>query len=271
MSDDPYREHRDVAERAAAEAGRVLLEHFGAVTAREKAPGDLVTDADLASQRTIAAILAGAFPDHTLLAEEEGVTPAARNPWRWIVDPLDGTTNFAHGNPLWCVSIALEHAGELVVGVVHAPLLGAVHAASRGRGATLNGRPARVSRVDSLANALIATGMPTDFEADADRQMALMRRFSTGTHSVRRTGTTAWNLALVASGGFDLYYATSVHPWDVAAGVLLVREAGGAVTGLAGEPYRVDRPTLLASNGLLHPEGCRAVAEAWPISSGRGR
>jgi myo-inositol-1(or 4)-monophosphatase len=254
----------DFAERLARNAGALLLAAVGRVPAREKGPSDLVTDADLASQRAIAAAIRRTFPDHTLLAEEEGVVADPERPWRWIVDPLDGTINFAHGLPLWCVSIALEHAGELMVGVVHVPPLGSTFRAARGHGATCDGRPLRVSTVASLRDSLIATGLPPDFAADADRQMALMRRFSTGTHSLRRTGTTAWNLAQVATGAIDVFYATAVHAWDVAAGVLLVREAGGHVTRLNGGPYRLDHPDILATNGHTHAEALRAVGEAWP-------
>jgi myo-inositol-1(or 4)-monophosphatase len=259
-----YRAYREVAERAAEAGGRLLREAYGTVVAREKAPFDLVTDADGASQRAIAAVLSGAFPEHTLLAEEDGVVPDPAKPWRWVVDPLDGTINFAHGFPLWCVSIGLEHRGQLVVGVVHVPLTGTTYSAAKGEGATCDGRPMRVSAVDRLAGSLIATGMPTQFAADAARQLAYMGRFSTGTHSVRRTGSTAWNLALVAAGACEVCYATSVHPWDAAAGVVLVREAGGMATDLAGGPYDLYRPGLLATNGRVHAEAVRALAESWP-------
>lgn len=259
-----YEPYRAVAEAAAREAGELLRSSFGRVAVREKGPFDLITEADLASQQAIARRLLDAFPDHTLLGEEEGATMDASNPWRWIVDPLDGTINFAHGNPLWCVSIALEHQGELVVGVVHQPLLGSLHSASKGGGATLDGRPIRVSEADRLEVSLISMGMPNEFEADADRQMALMRRFSTRTHAVRRTGCSAWNLATVASGGFDLCYATSMHPWDAAAGIVLVREAGGTVTSLSGGPYDLYRSSVLATNGKIHDVALAAIRETWP-------
>ena len=223
----PYSDHLEVAEAAARRAGEILVAAHGRVIARDKGPFDLVTDADIASQRAIAEILLAAFPDHTLLAEEEGVVPDANNAWRWIVDPLDGTINFAHGVPLWCVSIALEHDGELVLGVVHHPLNGTMHAAVRRPGSHAQRQAHPVSSAASLATSLIATGMPTDFAKDAGRQLAYFRRMSTETHSVRRTGPSAWNLAMVSSGGFDVCYATSMHPWDAAAGVALVR-AGGA-------------------------------------------
>jgi myo-inositol-1(or 4)-monophosphatase len=259
---DDYREYREVAERVAREAGALLRASYGRVSAREKGPSDLVTDADLASQRLIAERLADAFPEHTLLAEEEGVGPDPDRPWRWVVDPLDGTINFAHGFPFWCVSIALEHAGTLVVGVVHDPLSGVVYSASPGHGATRDGRPIRVSTVDRLGAGLISTALPTDFAAEVEVQMAYFRRFSTGTHSVRRTGSSALNLALLAAGAFEACYATFMNPWDAAAGVVLVREAGGIVTDLDGAPYDLYRPPILATNGRVHAEALRLLAEA---------
>ncbi len=267
---DSYQAYLDVAEAAARMAAEILLDAFGNVTGREKAPFDLITDADLASQRSIAATLAEAFPDHTLLAEEDGVVPDPDKPWRWIVDPLDGTVNFAHGVPLWCVSIGLEHQGELVVGVVHHPVNRTIFSAAKGRGTTLNGRPVHVSQTSRLAESLIATGMPTQFENDAERQLAWFRRFSTGTHSVRRTGCSAWNLAMVAAGGFDVCYGSDLHPWDAAAGVVLIREAGGLVTSMDGTPYNLyGTGGILATNGRLHDECVEAIRSAWPPSKAR--
>jgi myo-inositol-1(or 4)-monophosphatase len=257
-----YREYREFAESAAVEAGRVLLNAYGRVAAREKGPGDLVTDADFASQSCIAGRIREAYPDHTLLAEEEGANVDPSRPWRWVVDPLDGTINFSHGFPFWCVSIALEHEGRPVVGVVHDPLSGATYSASVGSGTILNGHPVGVSTANRLANCLIATALPVNFAADAERQMAYFQRFSTGTHSVRRTGSSALNLALVASGGCDVCYATFMNPWDAAAGVVLVREAGGTVTNLSGAPYDLYGGEILATNGKVHAESLRWLAEA---------
>jgi len=260
-----YRPYRETAVAVAAEAGRVLLDHYGRVEAREKGPADLVTDADLASQRLIASRLLAAYPTHTLLAEEEGSDCDRSNPWRWVVDPLDGTINFAHGFPFWCVSVALEHAGRLVAGVVHNPLTGQTYSGSLGAGTTLNGRPVRVSRAARLGSALTPASLPTDFGADAARQSALLGRFSTGTHSVRRTGSSALNLALLAAGAVEVCYATQMYPWDAAAGVLLVREAGGTVTRLGGESYDLYGGEILATNGALQEAALAAVREAWPL------
>jgi myo-inositol-1(or 4)-monophosphatase len=259
-----FERERAFAERVAREAGALLVRAYGRVAAREKGPSDLVTEADTASQRLIASRIAETFPDHTLHAEEDGVVPDPSRPWKWVVDPLDGTINFAHGFPFWSVSIALEFEGRLVVGVVHDPLAGVLFAATAGQGACREGEPIGVSRTEALRSSLISAGLPTRFDVDADRQLALFRAFSTGTHSVRRTGSTALNLAYLAAGGFDLYYTTSVHPWDVAAGVLLVEEAGGRVTALDGSPYRLDQPTLLASNRILHEEAMARVRNLIP-------
>ena len=269
MISTDYTHHRAVAEAAARDAGRILLDHYGRVQAREKGPGDLVTDADSASQRSIAAALSAAFPDHTLLAEEDDVVADPGNPWRWVVDPLDGTVNFAHGFPFWSVSIALEHAGRLVVGVVYNPLTGQMFAASLGAGATLDGSPLGVSATRSLDSALISTGFPTAFANDSPRQLALLNRMATGTHSVRRTGSAALNLAHVAAGHFEVFYATSIRSWDVAAGVVLVTEAGGQVSALDGGPHDLDFGGLLATNAHVHQAAVAACLEAWsPLGSG---
>jgi myo-inositol-1(or 4)-monophosphatase len=270
MGSGQYAEERRVAEEVALEAGQLLLDYFGRAAVWEKGPSDLLTEADLASQHLVAVRLAASFPDHTLMAEEDA-HPDPANPWRWIVDPLDGTVNFAHGNPLWCVSIALEHAGRLVVGVIRHPLLGTTHSAALGAGATVNGQAVSVSQAERLEVSLISTGMPYDFEGDADRQTALMRRFSSRTHSLRRTGTSAWNLAQVASGGFDAYYGTSMNPWDAAAGVVLIREAGGTVTGLSGEPYDVYQGGILATNGRIHAAALEAIHSVWPALGAAGK
>jgi myo-inositol-1(or 4)-monophosphatase len=262
----PYDRETSFAEQAAREAGGLLVRHFGRVSAREKGPSDLITEADTASQRLIAARIAAEFPDHTIQAEEEGLVADPDRSWKWIVDPLDGTINFAHGFPFWAVSIALEHRGQVVVGVVFDPIAGVHFRASRGGGAWRNGEPIRVSAATSLRGSLISAGLPTRYAEDADRQSDLFRAFSDGTHSVRRTGSTALNLAYLAAGAFDLYYTTSVHPWDVAAGILLVEEAGGRLSAIDGTPYRLDQPSLLASNGLVHD---KALGRVLPVLGGR--
>ncbi len=258
--------HRELAfaERVAREAGALLLGAYGRVSAREKGPNDLVTEADTATQHLIARRISEEFPDHTLLAEEEGVVADPGKSWKWIVDPLDGTINFAHGFPFWAVSIGLEHNGRLVVGIVYNPLAKIVYSASLGGGTHRNGEPMRVSGANVLKDSLIGAALPTGFDKDADRQLAYFRTMSTDTHSVRRTGSTALNLAFLACGGLDLIYATSVYPWDVAAGILLVTEAGGVVTAIDGSPHQMNQMSLLGSNGLLHAEALQRLGAAWP-------
>ncbi len=259
-----YRPHRAVAERAARQAGALLLENYGRVAAREKAPGDLVTEADSASQTLISQVILDTFPDHTIMGEEDGSRPDPSNPWRWVIDPIDGTINFAHGFPFWCVSIALVHQTEVVVGVILDPLANRLFGATRGQGADLDGRRLQVSQASSLRESLIATGLPTGFAADAPRQLALMGRMSSGTHGVRRSGSSALNMAYVALGGLDVFYATSIHPWDVLAGVLLVLEAGGTITAMNGDPFDLYGRQILATNGRVHQEAVETLREAWP-------
>ncbi len=244
------------AAREAAQRGAAKLEEFRSrFSVREKARFDLVTNADLASQRAIQEYLAGRFPEHGFLGEEE---PAARNrpgpdaPPTWIVDPLDGTTNYVHDCPLYCVSIGLQVAGELVVGVVYDPSRRELFSAARGRGAWLGDQRLQTSRAASLDEALLATGFPPDLRGQ-EQTLEWWRYFSLRTRSLRRTGTTALNLAYVAAGRFDGYWAFDNHVWDVAGGTVLVREAGGIVTNVDGSTYDPFTPDALASNGPLHP------------------
>jgi myo-inositol-1(or 4)-monophosphatase len=182
------------------------------------------------------------------------LTPDSRSsiPARWIVDPLDGTTNYVHDCPTYCVSIGLEVNGELVVGVVYDPRLDEMFAAARGQGATLNDRPLRTSATNDMSSALLATGFPADMQGH-ERELDWFRYFSLRAQSVRRTGSTALNLAYVAAGRFDGYWGFSNNSWDVAGGVVLIREAGGLVTGMDGGSYDHHAGPCLASNGPLHP------------------
>jgi myo-inositol-1(or 4)-monophosphatase len=260
----PLAECLAVAERAARAGGAVLMRYDRSLSYREKAPFDLLTEADLESQQTIVAILNQAFPDHTILAEEEGLRADPTRPGRWIVDPLDGTVNFAHGVQPWCVSIGLSWNDQRLVGVIYVPLSDELFTAARGLGSWRNGQRLAVSSTDSLERSLIATGFPTNFEADADRQIAWFRALSTRTHGVRRSGSSAWNLAMVAAGAFDICYASGMHPWDAAAGALLIEEAGGRVTALDGSPFHLEHGGILATNGRVHDAARRALAAAWP-------
>ena len=224
----------------------------------EKRPLDLVTEADRASEAAIVAAIRAAFPRAAVLGEEGGVY-AAEGDERFIVDPLDGTTNYAHRYPLFCVSIAYERAGRVEAAAIEAPLLGMTFGARRGGGATLNGAPIRVSAVATLERALACTGFnPADYDRNGPYFAGLSRR----AQGVRRDGSAALDLALVAAGRFDAFWEWDLKPWDVAAGALLIEEAGGRVSAIDGGPHRLDGGSIAASNGLVHAELCGALEAA---------
>src|SRR5205823_5971955 len=245
----------DAAKEAARRGAARLEEWRTRFQVREKARFDLVTDADLDSQKAIYAHLHERFPDHVFLGEEDAgprTRPGPDAPPTWIVDPLDGTTNYVHDCPLYCVSVGLQVAGELVVGVVFDPSRQEMFAAATGHGTWLNERRLQTTKADTLTQALLATGFPPDMRGQ-EVAVAWWRHFSLKTRSLRRTGSTALNLAYVAAGRFDGYYAFDNHVWDVAGGTVLVREAGGTITNVDGSPYDPYTPDALASNGPLHP------------------
>ncbi|MFN7130980.1 MAG: inositol monophosphatase family protein, partial [Myxococcales bacterium] len=221
----------------------------------------LVTDADRASEACILRYLRSRFPDHAVLAEEEGETVGAA-PFRWFIDPLDGTTNYAHQVPHFCVSIGVEGGGGLLAGVVYDPVRDELFSAAQGRGATLNGRTLKVSTQGVLSRALLATGFPYDIWSRPDAPMQLFDAFIRKAQGVRRMGSAALDLAYVAAGRYDGFFELGLKPWDVAAGALLVLEAGGRATGLGEESLDVSAGRLLASNGVLHAEMQQIVKDA---------
>jgi len=237
---------------AARRAGALLLRHRGRVqTVERKGKLDLVTEVDRASEELVAAALLGAFPQDGYLGEEGG-SRGGPGPFRWIVDPLDGTTNYVHGLPIFAVSIALEHDGRTVAGVVHTPVLGETFHARQGAGARLNGEPARVSTTGHLLDAVLSTGLPYERVSMAPR---LTADWSWGIHhlqGLRRTGAAAVDLAWTACGRFDGYWERNISPWDFAAGALLVEEAGGRVSRPDGAPLSCEEGGVVASNGRLH-------------------
>ena len=245
----------DAAKGAALGAAEVLESWRQKFQVKEKGRFDLVTDADLESQRAIQAYLSTRFPDHAFLGEEEGAgktRPAPDAPPTWIVDPIDGTTNYVHDCPFYCISIGLQIAREQVVGVVYEPSRKEMFAAAKGHGAWLNERRMQTSKAPVLGKALLATGFPPDLRGN-ERTLDWWRYFSFQAQSLRRTGSTALNMAYVAAGRFDDYYAFDNHVWDVAGGTVLVREAGGIVTNVDGSEYDPYTADALASNGPLHP------------------
>jgi len=253
----------DFAIQTARDAGRILAERFGrSIEITNKSELDLVTESDLASESLIIDRIRTYYPRHAILAEESGASePADRerpSDWRWIIDPLDGTTNYAHGYPCFCVSIGLKHQGRMEVGVVYDPMRDEVFAAERGQGASLNGRRIRVSSAPNLASALLCTGFPYDVRERSEfaRHFA---NFIMNAQGVRRDGAAALDLAYVAAGRFDGFWEEGLKPWDVAAGVLLIEEAGGRVSNYRGEPMNIYTPPIVASNGLVHEEMMRVL------------
>ncbi|MBM4301558.1 MAG: inositol monophosphatase [Deltaproteobacteria bacterium] len=264
-----------IGRQAALAAGAVMRQNYPKPhQITMKGAIDPVTETDYECQEIILAMLRQAFPDHGFLAEErggEGVVgpppPAAREPalpglaWegdplspacRWIIDPLDGTVNFAHGFPMFCVSIACEADGALEYGVIYDPLRDELFEASRGGGASLNGRPIRVSQTARLDQALIATGFPYDIRARVPETLARLGRLLGIVQGLRRGGSAALDLAYLACGRLDGFYEENLKPWDTAAGLLIVTEAGGKITTFDGRDYDLDAPNILASNGVLH-------------------
>ncbi len=253
------------AVQTARDAGRILAERLGrALQVSNKGDIDLVTEADLASEKLIIDRIKSHYPRHSILAEESGATNgvefvAGKSEWRWVIDPLDGTTNYAHGYPCFCVSIALEREGKSEVGVIYDPMRDEVFAAERGSGATLNDRRIRVSNVDDLNAAMLCTGFPYNVRErhDFTRQFA---NFTMAAQAVRRDGSAALDLAYLACGRFDGFWEEGLRPWDIAAGVLLVEEAGGRVSDYKGRPLELNNPTTLASNGLVHDAMIKVLA-----------
>ena len=243
--------------QTARDAGAILIDRLGrALQVSNKGDIDLVTEADLASEKLIIERIKSHYPRHAILAEESGATAGVEaergeSEWKWIIDPLDGTTNYAHGYPCFCVSIALERAGAIEVAVIYDPTRDEMFAAERGQGTSLNGRRVRVSTVDDLNSAMLCTGFPYNVRERPNfaREFA---NFTMAAQAVRRDGSAAIDLAYVACGRFDGFWEDGLNAWDVAAGVLLIEEAGGRVSDFKGGPFDIFTPKVLASNGLIH-------------------
>ncbi len=241
-------------------AGQLQREAFGGTfRIDKKGTIDLVTEVDVAVERMIRALIAERHPTHAVLGEELG-GPSTPGAAIWLCDPIDGTTNFAHGLPVFCSSIALEVDGELEVGAVYDPMRDELFTASRGGGAFLNGARLTVSRAATLIDALLVTGFPYSMQQKLEEMVALFARFLSESRAVRRLGSAALDLCYVAAGRFDGFWEEGLNAWDIAAGVLLVQEAGGRVTDLSGNPLDLRRGRILATNGLLHDEMARLIA-----------
>ena len=243
----------DVAIATALEAGQILREEYERpADITYKGDVDLVTQADKRSERAIVRRLSEHFPEHTITAEE-GLGHERRSKFRWHVDPLDGTTNFAHKYPCFSVSIALSQNGSVLTGVVYNPISNELFAAAHGEGATLNGKKIAVSQVSSLATSLLCTGFPVH-KRRANPNIHYYYDFTLRSHGVRRDGSAALDLASVACGRFDGFWEFGLNAWDTAAGVLLVHEAGGAISDFEGNPYALGGPVVLATNARIHEE-----------------
>jgi myo-inositol-1(or 4)-monophosphatase len=250
------------ASAIALEAGALLRDYYKRGVATEyKSDVDLVTVADRASEKLVVDRLRTLFPAHGVYGEE-GTRSNIDREYRWYVDPLDGTTNFAHGFPVFCVSMGLEHRaptlpasrdGEMIAGIIYDPLRDELFTAEKGKGAYLNGAPIRVSRVSDLAEALVATGFPSRKRHD-NPNIHFYQQFTLRSHGVRRAGSAALDLAYTACGRVDAYWEFNLNPWDTSAGALLVLEAGGSMTTFDGSPFRLDSREVLATNGLLRDE-----------------
>jgi myo-inositol-1(or 4)-monophosphatase len=249
------------AEQLARDAGAILRDRFEQPhEIQYKGPIDVVTEADKASEDLIASRIREAYGNHDLLGEEGARGELASSDFRWVIDPLDGTTNFTHGLPTFAVSIALEQHGLPVVGVVYDPMRDEMFSAHRGAGATLNGLPLKVAANDFLIRSLLVTGFSYDMEIRA-RQAEIWRDLLTRVQAIRQTGSAALNLCYIAAGRFDGYWERGISPWDVSAGALIVLEAGGAVTDLEGGPFRSDDRQILASNGALHAQLLEIISQ----------
>jgi myo-inositol-1(or 4)-monophosphatase len=250
----------------AREAGALLMEYFEQqVKIEYKGEADLVTVADRKSEALIRERIRAQWPDHDVLGEEEGLRGTGSD-YRWYVDPLDGTTNFAHGFPVFCVSMAVEHRGTMTAGLCFDPTRDEIFTASRGKGAYLNGWPIAVSKIPRLAESLVATGFPSH-KRHKNPNIFFYHQITLRTHGVRRAGSAALDLCNVACGRFDGFWEFNLNPWDTAAGVLIVEEAGGKVSDFQGGAFQLNSRETLASNGLLHDA---LVAEFQQIFAGRG-
>ena len=245
-------------------AGEIqLARQESGFTISKKGAIDLVTEVDLECERMCRAVIAERFPGHDVLAEEMGSVPTERAPsrWRWIFDPLDGTTNYAHGLPIYCASLGLEIDGQREVAAVYDPSRRELFTAERGGGAFLNGTPLAVSATTAVSEALLVTGFPYDVHQNSAPLVELFALFLSRSRAVRRLGSAALDLCYVAAGRFDAFWEQHLKPWDVAAGALIVEEAGGRVTGMDGAPFDAAAAHLVASNGHIHDEMARLIAE----------
>jgi myo-inositol-1(or 4)-monophosphatase len=251
----------NIAVKAARRAGRIInqaADNLDVLTVRHKSLNDLVSEVDRASEAAIIQIIHAAYPDHAILAEESGASGASE--YVWIIDPLDGTTNYLHGFPQYCVSIGVAHRGVLTHGVIFDPTRNDLYTASRGRGAFLNDRRMRVSRRSKLIDALVGTGFPFRMFDHMDAYIAILRELMGKTAGIRRPGAAALDLAAVAAGRYDGFWEIGLSPWDMAAGALMVLEAGGLVGDLQGDEHYLQRGMIIAGNPKIFGQLLQVIA-----------
>ncbi len=243
---------KKTALKAVSAGGAVLTKYFGKIKSIDyKGDIDIVTEADQESEQQIISIIQDAYPTHRIVAEETGDS-GITSPFKWIIDPLDGTTNYAHGYPCFCVSIAIEHEGNIIFGTIYDPLRKELFTAEQGNGSYLNGSPITVSTEQQLNASLLCTGFPYDVREDMDSNIHHFRNFLMKTQAVRRDGSAALDLCYTAAGRFDGFWEQKLHPWDVAAGSLIVSEAGGKVSTYSGDTFSIYGSEIVASNGEIH-------------------
>jgi len=245
-----------VAVEAALAAGKIQTEHTGKIqniTEKDGLRGDVVTEVDFLCEKAIIDHIQKFFPDDTILAEESGESLGSLGN-KWIIDPLDGSLNYSHGYPCYCVSIGVEHNEELVVGVIYNPNLDELFVAEKGQGATLNGKKFNVSTTETLDKSLLVTGFTPQIVGRKDDNLKHFCNFMKSCQAVRRPGSAAMDLCYTAMGRFDGFWEAYLNPWDMAAGVLIVREAGGIVTGFDGGSFSIYKQFILATNGKIHQQ-----------------
>lgn len=255
----------ELAIAAAREAGRFLTENVGRVRNVETKKGEernLVSEIDRGSEKRIIRAIKSRYPDHAILAEESGGNNAAAD-YRWIIDPLDGTTNYLHGLPIYSVTIGIEHKGEIVAGVVYDPNLDELFTAERGAGAFLNGKRLRVSTTSRLIDSLLVTGFPYNITDNPDHAVEHFVNLLMEGRGIRRLGSAAMDLSYVAAGRFDGFWEVNLNPWDMAAGVLCIQEAGGRVTDFFGNPSNVYKKQVLATNNAIHEAMLAVLKKAY--------
>ena len=233
---------------------RVLRNHFGRIAQiNQKGAFDLVTEADTESEKQIMETILKAFPDHAILAEESGVNKGTAE-YKWLIDPLDGTTNYVHQLPLFTIAIALAVRDKIELGLILNPMDGELYSAIAGKGAELNGKPIKVSSIASVSNSLLVTGFPYDFNEIVEPAMKRFSVFQQASQGVRRLGSAALDLCYVACGGFDGFWEQNLKPWDKAAGAIIATEAGAVITDFSNQPFSINQKEILVSNGKIHQE-----------------